>query len=113
MGAARTGCRDCATTLDVGKDSTTREARPIEMFIVDLGLALHRYGASTARIEAAMTELASRLDVDAQFFVQPTALFASFGRAGRETILRRLGPSVTDLTRLERLDALLVALLRG
>jgi uncharacterized membrane protein YjjP (DUF1212 family) len=89
-----------------------QDSRPAEAFIVDLGRALHRYGASTARIEAAMTQLAVRLGINAHFFVQPTALFASFGRGGAETYLLRLEPPVTDLTRLARLDALLMALLR-
>lgn len=89
-----------------------QDSRQTEAFIVDLGRALHRYGASTARIEAAMTQLAVRVGIDAQFFVQPTALFASFGRGGAETYLLRLEPPITDLTRLARLDALLMALLR-
>jgi len=89
-----------------------QDPQQTEAFIVELGRALHRYGASTARIEAAMTQLAVRLGIDAQFFVQPTALFASFGRGGAETYLLRLEPPITDLTRLARLDALLMALLR-
>ncbi len=84
-----------------------------QALIVDLGRGLHRYGASTARVEDAMTQLAARLGIDGQFFVQPTALFASFGRAGAETYLLRLQPAVTDLTKLARLDTLLSALVRG
>ncbi|MFN7966230.1 MAG: threonine/serine exporter family protein [Acidobacteriota bacterium] len=84
-----------------------------QALIVDLGRGLHRYGASTARVEDAMTQLAARLGIDGQFFVQPTALFASFGRAGAETYLLRLQPAVTDLTKLARLDTLLSALVHG
>ncbi len=86
---------------------------PTRNLIVELGRALHQYGASTARVEAAMTQLANRLVVEAQFFVQPTALFASFGKSGAETYLQRLYPAVTDLSTLTQLDALLAALLRG
>lgn len=85
----------------------------IQTLIVDLGRGLHRYGASTARVEDAMTQLAVQLGIDGQFFVQPTALFASFGKGGAETYLLRLQPAVTDLTKLTRLDALLGELVRG
>jgi uncharacterized membrane protein YjjP (DUF1212 family) len=83
-------------------------------FIVDLGAAMHRYGASTARIEAGLARLSSHFDLDGQFFSTPTALMASFGHAGGQTFLVRLDPpAVVDLSKLTRLDTLLTGLLRG
>lgn len=91
---------------------TAREAA-VRAFIVDLGQALHRFGASTARIEEGMAQAAARFGLRAQFFVQPTALMAAYESGAAETTyLRRLDPAQTDLSKLCRLDRLLTAVLR-
>jgi uncharacterized membrane protein YjjP (DUF1212 family) len=86
---------------------------PRHDFIVALGRALHEHGASTARVEDAMTQLAKRFGIEGQFFVQPTSLFAAFGAAGIETRLVRLHAAEIDLSKLVRLDRVLSAVARG
>ena len=44
-----------------------------------LGLALHRYGTPVHRVEHAVSEVAAKLGVPAQFLVTPTSLVASIG----------------------------------
>jgi uncharacterized membrane protein YjjP (DUF1212 family) len=86
---------------------------PRHDFIVALGRALHEHGASTARVEDAMTQLATRFGIEGQFFVQPTSLFAAFGAAGIETRLVRLHAAEIDLSKLVRLDRVLSAVVRN
>lgn len=89
------------------------ERTELQAFVVDLGVALYRHGATTPRVEEALERLASRFGIDGQFFLTPTALFASFGPGGGSTHLVRLQGAIVDLDRLAGLDALLVGLLQG
>lgn len=67
------------------REAAVNEPESTEAFVFALGAALHRYGASTARIEEALARLSDRLDLDGQFFVTPTAL------RSRHTAARRSG----------------------
>lgn len=80
---------------------------PAVAFAVEIGRALHRYGAPAHRLEAALTKISARLGLEAQFFVTPTGLFASFGAAGhQQTSLVRVEPGEVDLEKTVLLDDL-------
>ena len=57
-----------------------------EEFILRLGVALHRYGTPTHRLEMALARLSTELGVDGQFFVTPTAIFAASNEAAMRAI---------------------------
>ncbi|MCG8456396.1 MAG: threonine/serine exporter family protein [Holophagales bacterium] len=88
-----------------------------------LGRALHAFGSSSPRLEAALDLLSRRLGLHGQFFSTPTALFASFvplddqGRARGEleprTALLRVEPGEVNLEKLSELDAILGQVVRG
>ena len=84
-------------------------------FTVGLGRALHRYGAPVDRIEATMAEVAARLGLRGQFFVEPTSIQVAFGRPGHQhAYLVRATPSGdVDLGRLDELDNLASKICRG
>ncbi len=70
-------------------------------FLRRLARALHRYGTPVHRIERALGEVASRLDVPAQFLVTPTSIVTSIGEEGRaETSLLRVDQEEADLSKL-------------
>lgn len=83
-------------------------------FLVALGVALHAYGTPTHRIEEALTQVASRHGLRAQFLVTPTSLQASFG-SGRQRAhyLERVNAGELDLHKLTRLHRLLQAAYLG
>lgn len=77
-------------------------------FLIDLGKALHAFGSPSHRIEGALTAIARRLGLTAQFFSTPTAIFASIGRQElSETFLVRADPGSVDLERMARLEEVL------
>lgn len=78
------------------------------------GEALHAVGMPAHRLEAALGELAATLDLRAQFFSTPTALFASFAdqSAGR-TCLLRVEPGDAALEKLTRLERILERVRQG
>lgn len=81
---------------------------------LELGRALHRYGAPAHRLEAAMTAIARRLGVEGHFFSLPTAVFASFagpGAPGARFV--RVDPGEVDLGKMADLDRIVEALDRG
>jgi uncharacterized membrane protein YjjP (DUF1212 family) len=70
-------------------------------FVLMLAHALHRYGASAVRMEAAMTAVAGRLGLQARWFSTPTAVMASFGPVHRQqTCLIRVEPGELNLEKL-------------
>ncbi len=83
-------------------------------FLVELGIALHAYGTPTHRIEEALTEVAHKHQLRAQFLVTPTSLQASFGR-GRHRVhyLERVDAGEVDLQKLTRLHELLQSAYSG
>ena len=87
--------------------AVAEELDPRIAFAVKLGTALHRYGASTHRLEQAMNLVLRRLGVGGHFFSMPTGVFASFGLPEEHrTSLIRVQPSEVDLGKLTLLDEL-------
>lgn len=76
-----------------------------ELFVLELGRALHTAGTPADRLEAALARVTARLELEAQVFSTPTALMVAFGpRASQRTHLLRVEPADVDLDHLERLD---------
>jgi len=85
----------------------SRDSEASVAFILELGLALHRFGTPANRLEDALAQVAGRLGIPARFFSSPTALMAAFGPPERQrTSLIRVDPGEVDLDRLGRLYAL-------
>ncbi|HPC84028.1 MAG TPA: threonine/serine exporter family protein [Thermoanaerobaculaceae bacterium] len=83
-------------------------------FLLTLGRALHRYGTPAHRLEAALSTLAERLGIQAQFFALPTSLHASFGEPpDTQAHLMRVDPGEVNLEKLARLDAIAEQAARG
>lgn len=81
--------------------------------LLRVGRALHAFGASSSRIEGALTQLAAKLGIQAHFFVTPTSLFTSFGEAGDEGVsMLRVSPQDVDLEKLTQLYDLVGQILR-
>lgn len=89
--------------------STARYSLRID-FIVELAQRLHRYGTTSQRLEGALTAVASRLKVDCEPWISPTALILTFSDPLRgpgesdATRVIRLPPGETDLYRLAETD---------
>ncbi|MCH7547967.1 MAG: threonine/serine exporter family protein, partial [Candidatus Krumholzibacteriota bacterium] len=82
--------------------------------IEKFGRALHRYGLSSHRIEAALHAVARRLGFAGQFFATPTAIFASIERdEGARTILIRVDPGEIHLEKVSLLDRMLMHVISG
>ncbi|MCP4200462.1 MAG: threonine/serine exporter family protein [bacterium] len=73
-----------------------------------LARALHRYGMPVHRIEAALSKVAAKLDVQAQFLVTPTSIVTSIGKGeAARTSLVRLDQGEADLAKLADLHDVL------
>ncbi len=84
------------------------------LFVLRLGRAVHTCGYAAPRVEEIMTQAASRLGLEGQFFTTPTSIFAAFGPDERQrTYLLRVQPGEVHLERLNRLDAVLAAVSQG
>jgi uncharacterized membrane protein YjjP (DUF1212 family) len=82
--------------------------------LIDLGRALHSYGIPAHRLEDALGNAASRLDIRAEFFSGPTSLISSFGAPGAQhTALSRVAPGQLHLDKLVELDEVVEALYRA
>ncbi|MCK6445865.1 MAG: threonine/serine exporter family protein [Planctomycetes bacterium] len=91
-----------------GPDGTARA------FVMELGAALHRYGAMAPRVEQAMELAAARFELAGQFFATPTSIFAAFGEPGHQAVgLMRVEPGRLDLDKRCALDELLGDALHG
>lgn len=76
-------------------------------FVIEVGAALHRAGTPAYRLESALTGVARRLGMEAQFFTTPTQLMAAFGPTGQQqVVMLRVEPGDIDLAKLAALDAL-------
>ena len=75
-------------------------------FIVLIGKALHRYGASADRVEKALFLLAKKMNIKADFFCLPTSIVASFRLPDGEefTRMNRLEPGKVNLEKLCLVD---------
>lgn len=75
-------------------------------FIMLLGRSLHRYGASSDRIEKALNLVSSNLGIKADFFSTPTSITASFktDNKSEDTRMERLSPGKVNLSKLRHVD---------
>lgn len=82
--------------------------------MLKLGRGLHAHGYPAHRLEAALSRVSRRLELDGQFFSMPTALFASFG-AGEDqrTFQIRVEPGAMDLRTLADLEDVADAVASG
>ncbi|MCB1050995.1 MAG: threonine/serine exporter family protein [Acidobacteria bacterium] len=70
--------------------------------------ALQTYGTPAHRLEEALSILAGHMDLDAQFFSTPTAIFASFTKGDFEkTVLLRINTGDVHLERLDQINSIL------
>lgn len=83
-------------------------------FVMELGVALHRFGTPADRLEAAMTGMARHLGLEAQIFSTPTSIMAGFGPlASQRTAVVRIEPGEVNLERLAALDRVAGEVARG
>jgi uncharacterized membrane protein YjjP (DUF1212 family) len=83
-------------------------------FVLGLGRALHMYGYPAHRLEDVMSLVARRLGLEAQFFSQPTSIFAAFGaQNAQRTHLIRVEPGEVHLEKLVAVDQVAGNVLRG
>ncbi len=90
------------------------ESSAAREFLLDLGVALHRFGTPAHRLESALGGVATRLGLEAHIFTTPTQLMVGFGPPSRqEPVMLRVQPGEIDLGRLAALDALADAVVAG
>ena len=87
-------------------------------FVVELAQRLHCYGASSQRLEGAVTQVARRLGLDTEIWSNPTGMILSFPdreRGAPHSITRviRLEPGETNLGRLAATDAIAEDVMSG
>ena len=83
-------------------------------FVLELGLALHRYGTPANRLEDVMAAVSLQLGLTARLVSTPTAIYASFGAPeALKTTLIRADPGEVDLDRLSQLDRVTSLVLNG
>lgn len=83
-------------------------------FVLKLGRGLHTYGYPAHRLEDTLMRVCARLGLEGQFFSMPTALFASFGTAGRQqTSQIRVEPGDVQLGKQADMAAVADAVARG
>lgn len=88
------------------------DERPTIRFTLELGQALHRFGAPSHRIEDAMTHVSQALGRPGVFFVSPTSILASFDEDGTTRFIRG-HPADLDLGRMAQVDVLIGRVVRG
>jgi uncharacterized membrane protein YjjP (DUF1212 family) len=82
--------------------------------VLELGLALHRYGTPANRLEDVMAAVSLQLGLTARLVSTPTAIYASFGAPeALKTTLIRADPGEVDLDRLSQLDRVTSLVLNG
>jgi len=76
-------------------------------FVLELGRALHRFGAHADHLEQALVRVSATLGLEGQFFSTPTSLFSAFGSLEEQrTYLIRIEPGEVNASKLTDLDAL-------
>lgn len=87
--------------IDKQVENLPSDQNPKSAFIMRLGRALLSLGSPAHRIETTLSMVASRLNLDSQFFSTPTALIASLGNERQSrTYLVRVESTATDLGKL-------------
>lgn len=102
--------------LAVAAAETAEASIPEIELCARVAAALHGYAISALRLEQRLEELSTALGVPGQFFVTPTAVFASYripGKVRAYTQLLRLKPGSVDLGRLAEVEALIDHVRRG
>jgi uncharacterized membrane protein YjjP (DUF1212 family) len=88
-------------------------------FVVELARRLHAYGTSAQRLEGAIAQVARRLDLQCEAWINPTGIIISFGggigaEGGPEnTRVLRMEPGDIDLSKLCAADAIAERVLSG
>ncbi|GAB2565816.1 threonine/serine exporter family protein [Dyella jejuensis] len=90
-------------------------------FLVELATRLHKYGASSPRLEMAITGSAQRIGLSADVWSSPTAIIISFadlaqgdeGRVAQATQVVRLLPGDVNLDKLCRADEIADQVIAG
>lgn len=94
--------------MDSPSDATASKERVAAQFLKRLARALHRYGMPVHRVEHALSEVAAKLGVPAQFLVTPTSIVTSIGAGeAAKTSLVRLDQGEADLAKLAELNEVL------
>ncbi|RRN79821.1 threonine/serine exporter family protein [Pseudoxanthomonas sp. SGD-10] len=88
-------------------------------FVAEMAVRLHRYGTTAQRLEAAITALSQRLDLECEAWSNPTGLILSFSEPGKPlgstdtTRVIRLSPGENDLHKLCEADRIAEAVASG
>ncbi|ADV28268.1 protein of unknown function DUF1212 [Pseudoxanthomonas suwonensis 11-1] len=88
-------------------------------FVAEMAVRLHRYGTTAQRLEAAITALSQRLDLECEAWSNPTGLILSFSDPGKPlgstdtTRVIRLSPGENDLHKLCEADRVAEAVANG
>ncbi|WP_028916500.1 threonine/serine exporter family protein [Pseudoxanthomonas sp. J35] len=88
-------------------------------FVSEMAARLHRYGTTAQRLEAAITALSQRLDLECEAWSNPTGLILSFSDPGKPlgstdtTRVIRLAPGENDLHKLCEADRIAEAVASG
>jgi uncharacterized membrane protein YjjP (DUF1212 family) len=88
-------------------------------FVSEMAGRLHRYGTTAQRLEAAVTALSQRLDLECEAWSNPTGLILSFSDPGKPlgssdtTRVIRLPPGENDLHKLSEADRIAEAVANG
>ncbi len=88
-------------------------------FVAEMAVRLHRYGTTAQRLEAAITALSQRLDLECEAWSNPTGLILSFSDPGKPlgstdtTRVIRLPPGENDLHKLCEADRVAEAVANG
>ena len=76
-------------------------------FVLELARALHEHGTPAHRLESALSSIASKLGLRAEFFSTPTSLMVGFGDMVAQRVhLLRIDPGKPNLGHLSRLGAI-------
>jgi len=98
-------------TAPMDKGTSTAAA---EAFLLRLARGLHQFGSPAHRLEDALGRLCKHLDIEGEFFVMPTAIFARIGSGTHQrTALERVSPGAHNLEKLSSLDRLADAVSNG
>src|SRR5690606_21343436 len=88
-------------------------------FVAEMAARLHRYGTTAQRLEAAITALSQRLDLECEAWSNPTGLILSFSDPRKPlgstdtTRVIRLPPGESDLHKLCEADRIAEAVANG
>lgn len=101
-------------TGELAQGATNPSSAATTRLLVTLSKALHRFGTPAHRLEAAMTAVSRRLNLEVHFFSTPTAIFIAHGPADQQrTFLVRVEPGEVHLEKLSEIDEILHQVVAG